>query len=254
MTDDMPIRLRRFTRDSDDQAFASHLRLKYIVFVAEQAWPLRVDKRAHRAFEDAADSVSCFVQAFAGERVAGTVRGTMLDQAFPHETLLSHHLERGGLALSRGQLATLNSVAVSSDLRGRQFPIEGFPQPLTIAKAMVCELVDWCRDQGAAAVIFTAIRGVSSVFFEHLGAYVLDPPLKLGSLACELVNMALVTVDPERFEEQLSPMRFRCPPRAPSEYEQACIAYGRSRHREVLAGKTIEQFSFPESPPPAEPG
>lgn len=248
MADIPPIQLRRFTRDSDSQAFASHLRLKFTVFVVEQAWPLAADRRACQAVEDQADPLSCFVQAFAGVEVAGTVRGTMLNQAFPHQTLLRHHLDRGGLTLSLGQLATLNSVAVRADLRGRRLPIDGFPEPLTIAKAMVCELVDWFREQGAVAVIFTAIRGVSSVFFEHLGAYVLDPPFAVPGIAYGLVNMALVTGDRGRFEEQHSPLRFRCPQSAASDCERDCIAYGRRRHREVLAGRTIEQLSFPPEP------
>lgn len=238
------IRLQRFTRDSDQTAFHSHLRLKYAVFVDEQSWPLAADTLARQAVEDAADPYSCFVQAFAVEEVVGTVRGTRLDQAFPHQGILKHHLERGGISLELGELATLNSVAVRADLRGEKFPISGFPQPLTIAKAMVCELVQWFREQGTVAVIFTAILGVSSVFFEHLGAYVIDPPFQLGDVAYRLVNMALLTVDPERFDEQRSPLAMLCPSASLDQRQLACIAYGRQRHREILDGRTIEQLSF----------
>lgn len=238
------IRLRRFTRDSDQLAFHSHLRLKYAVFVDEQSWPLAADTNARQAAEDAADPYSCFVQAIAGEDVVGTVRGTRLDQAFPHQGILKHHLERGGLSLELSELATLNSVAVRADLRGEKFPVAGFPQPLTIAKAMVCELVEWFREQRTVAVIFTAILGVSSVFFEHLGAYVIDPPFQLGDVAFRLVNMALLTVDPERFDEQRSPLAWLCPRTSLDQRQLACVAYGRQRHREILAGRTMEQLSF----------
>jgi len=245
MADIPPIQIRRFTPDSDPQAFVNHLRLQFTVFVLEQSWPLAADRRNRQAIENPIDPLSCFVQAYAGEEVAGTVRGTMLDRAFPHKTLLRHHLLSGRLPLALGQLATLNSVAVRADLRGRQLPIAGFPEPLTIAKAMVCELVDWCREQGAVAVIFTAICGVSSVFFEHLGAYVLDPPFNVPQVADSMVNMALVTGDRERFEEQRSPLRFRCPQREASDRERECLAYCRCRHQAALAGRTIEQLSFP---------
>lgn len=250
MAADSPIRLKCFTPDSDPIAYLGHLRLNYEVFVAEQRWPLESLPSSRLTVAVPSDRHAYFVQASANGEVVGTVRGSMLHESFPHQEILRHHLEPGGLPLERDELATLNAIAVRAGFRGQRLPIAGYPQPLTIAKAMVCELVDWSRELGAVAVIFTAILGVSSVFFEHLGAYVIDPKFQMhDGKATEVVNMAIMTVDPERFDERHSPLSIRCPRRPLNDLQRACIDYCRTRHRAILGGRTIEQLAFESDSP-----
>ena len=250
MAADVSIRLKCFTRDSDPIAFRDHLRMRYEVFVVEQTWPLLANIRAGRTREDPSDRRAYFVQASANDEVVGTVRGSKLNESFPHEEILRHHLQPDRLPLELDELATLNGIAVRTAFRSRRLPIVGFPQPLTIAKAMACELVEWSRELGAVAVVFTAILGASSVLFEHLGAYVIDPPFQINDgRAVDVVNMAILTVDPERFDERHSPLSLRCPRQPLDALHRTCVEYVRRKHREILGGRTIEQLSFERGSP-----
>lgn len=237
------IRLERFTRDTNPPAFRSYLRVKYEVFVEEQGWPLDADRQQKQTREDAVDPKSCFVLATddAGREV-GTVRGTMLSEAFPHREMLQHHLSRSGIELELSHLGTINALAVRPELRGRRLPIAGRDGPLTIGKAVMCEITDWCREQGALALIFTTMRGVPAIFFEHLGSYVVDPWFRIKAIEVELVNMVLLTTDPARFRERTSPLLATCPARPLTSQEQACRDYCLRRNSDILQGRTIEQY------------
>lgn len=238
------IRLKRFTMDDDRDAFRWYLRLKSEIFLHEQGWSLAVDPKTNLAASDEADGKSYFVLACDADGSAvGVVRGTLLNDAFPHRDFLEHHLQRGGIQLDMSQLATVNSLAVVRELRGVPREIAGRERPVTTGKALMCDLVDWLRAQGALAVIFTTIKGVPAVFFEHLGSYVMDPLFRVETFSLELVNMALLTTDPERYAQQRSPLSETCPRRDLTEAEQACRAYCAARHAEIMAGRSIEQLA-----------
>ncbi|MFO0904045.1 MAG: hypothetical protein U0939_13660 [Pirellulales bacterium] len=238
------IALQRFTRHGDPDAFQRFLQLKYEVFVDEQAWPLPGDPVQRIAAEDPQDAKSCFILASDEFGAAGVVRGTMLNQAFPRRELLEHHLDRGRIHIRFDELATINSIAVRHALRGKLCDISGQSTPTTIAKALMCELAVWCREQGALALVFTAIRGVSAVFFEHLGAYVLDPLARMHGVEHELLNMALLLQDPDRFRQQGSPLLRLCPQRPLTPDEVDCQRYCRERHAQILNGAAMDQFVF----------
>lgn len=237
------IELQRFSRADNSPAFRGYLHVKYEVFVEEQGWPLGADRDNQLVVEDEVDAKSCFVLATDEDgREVGTVRGTLLSEAFPHKAYLEHHLQRSGIDLEISRLATVNALAVVPRLRGRRMPIAGRDRPITVGKALMCEIVDWCREQGALAVIFTTMRGVPAIFFEHLGAYVMDPFFRVQSLDFDLINMALLVTDPDRFSEKQSPLLDSCPRRPLSDAERASKSYCQDRQAEILQGESIEQF------------
>ena len=235
--------LQRFTMNDDAVAFHGYRRLKRDVFIAEQGWALAVDPTTNLAAVDEADAKSCFVLAHdASGAAVGVVRGTLLSAAFPHRDFLEHHLQRGGISMALPQMATINALAVRRDLRGVPVAVAGCGRPMTAGKALMVHVVDWLREQGVLAVVLTTIKGVPGVFFEHLGCYVMDPLFRVAPADFDLINMALLTVDPERYQEQRSPLGDTCPRRELTGTEQACRAYCRARHAAILGGRTIEQL------------
>ena len=233
------IHLERFTPEHNPPAFRGYLRVKYEVFVEEQGWPLAADRQTQLTNEDDVDPQSCFILAEADGREVGTVRGTLLNTAFPHRDMLEHHLQRSGIEIALSQLATINSLAVLPALRGQRLAVSNRPRTAHRRQGRDVRDGRLVPGTGALALIFTTIRGVPAIFFEHLGGYVVDPFFRTQSIALELLNMVLMTTDPERYAETGSPLLATCPRRALTPHEQASRDYCRRRHAEITHGRSI---------------
>ncbi len=236
--------LRRFRAAEDRDAFFRYLRLKHDVFILEQGWPLSYDAATRAAEEDPFDGASHFVLATGADGATlGIVRGTFVDAGFPHCEWFEHHFREPAIPLSEVRTATVNALATAPQVRGQRLSIPGRKIPMTVGKALMCELIDWLREDGGVVALLTTARGPPAIFFEHLGFYVVDAPFCIAAVDFELLNMAMLLTDPTGFQEKASPLAETCPRRDLTVREARLKAYFEGRHREILEGATVEQYA-----------
>lgn len=195
----MRVALTRFS-GVGGQDYDDYLRVRYKVFVEEGKWPLDVDADRERCAEDPADHCSSFVLARLADPNAtpvGIVRSTVTSLAFPHRELFANHLSRLPMSRLRADsIATVNSLAVLGAFRRRSAIVAGYGQPLTAARALVLEMVDWLRSKGVLLVVASAVPIASARLFGSVGFVVLDPFQEYGP-GRPILNMGLVVKGPD---------------------------------------------------------
>jgi hypothetical protein len=186
-----------------------------------------------------------------GSEAIGVVRATRLTDAIPHPELIGRVLQDPRFCLDIGSCATANSLAVSLQHRGVRQEIAGKTRPMTVGKALICEIADWLRGEGCQAILLTTARAVSAVFFEHLGFYVIETHVKVEGMGTDFVTMGCVLDDYCRFDQKRSPMIENCPPRPLADPVKASRDFMAEQHHRLLGGASIEVFVFGAAEPDA---
>jgi len=189
----MPVVLMRFSGYGEH--YDEYLRVRYKVFVEEEGWLLDADPKLGRCTEDPADQCSRFVLARSdspGNAAIGIVRGTVTSRAFPHRELFADHLDRYPLnRLSPDTIATVNSLAVVPPFRRRPVTVTGYREPITTARALLIEMVNWLRSEGVLLIVASAVPIASARLFGAIGFAALDPFQKYEQ-GRTVLNMGLV--------------------------------------------------------------
>jgi N-acyl-L-homoserine lactone synthetase len=175
--------------------YDEYLRVRYKVFVEEEGWLLDADPKGGRCAEDPADQCSRFVlarSASPGNATIGIVRSTVTSRAFPHRELFADHLSRAPLSrLSPDTIATVNSLAVVPAFRRRPVTVAGHREPVTTARALLIDMVNWLRSEGVLLIVASAVPIASARLFGGIGFAALDPFQKYEQ-GRAVLNMGLV--------------------------------------------------------------
>jgi GNAT superfamily N-acetyltransferase len=240
-----------FFDDTSASEFRDYREVKHDVFVLEQGWQLPLEPDGQRVAPDSFDPHSMFVIARAEARAIGIARATMIRDAFPHAEFFAEHMAWPELHAVRSAVATVNSVAVLPQFRGKAVRVGNHARAMTVGKALMTELTRRLDAAGATVALLTTSPGIAAVFFDHLGYYLIDPPFQ--TLDRNLINMGLCVHDTRHFHEIDSPLASLEYAKGASEAERYCIAYFRERSATILQGKRMEEFCRNElaTAPPA---
>jgi GNAT superfamily N-acetyltransferase len=234
----------RFFDDTSVPEFREYRGIKHDVFVQEQGWQLPLEASAQIVAPDPSDPHSMFVIARTGGKAIGIARATMIRDAFPHAELFAGQMKRPELQAVQTAVATVNSVAVRPEFRGKAVRVDGHARTMTSAKALMVELTKRLHDAGAEVVLLTTSPGVAAVFFDHVGYYLIDPPFH--ALDRTLINMGLGVHDIDHFREIGSPLEDLAYAEGASDAECRCIVYFRERSAAILQGRRMEGFCAEE--------
>lgn len=166
-------------------AWGAFAALRWQIFVDELGWRLPSDCNDVMS----SDRRGSFVLGFTSScKLVGSLRWNAIRQGFPHAELFTAledyfpYLERYG--------ATLNALAVTPSFRGRRIVVDGFAEPITVAKAIVTEAGLAMLEEGCRWLVVTATVGLPAIFLYRLGLRPISTPYSLVYAPRRVVNMA----------------------------------------------------------------
>jgi hypothetical protein len=164
--------------------WGAYAALRRQVFVDELGWRLPdcVDVTS-------SDKRGSFVLGFTRScKLVGSLRWNAIRHGLPHAELFPEledyfpYLERYG--------ATLNALAVTPSFRGCRIAVDGFAEPITVAKAIVSETGLAMLKEGCRWLVVTATVGLPAIFFYTLGLRPISTPYSLVDAPRRVLNMA----------------------------------------------------------------
>jgi hypothetical protein len=234
--------LEGFSKRRDD-LYQVYRRLKYQVFVVEGGWDtLRDGSGEAVAREDPFDECARFWLARTSDGLPiGVIRGSRLQDGFPHRALLQHHLPHFQPGTAVETTCTLNALAVLPDYRGQPCAVPARGWHGTVAKLLLLAIVRSLEAEGQRAAIATCAGLRSTRLCIESGFAVLDRPTKTSLHPSLMTNIGMVFESPAHLEAQkacgIEPLADRSPCDT-----RGLQAYFAERHRMALDSKPIESY------------
>jgi N-acyl-L-homoserine lactone synthetase len=158
--------------------YDEYRRLRYRVFVVEQAWTGLSSGAVPATIPDPADAGARFWLARSTDRtLVGAVRIRPVGGIFPHERLFCHHLARREMAAMLPWMGTLNSLVVEREWRGRRC-LGSNGQEATVASLLLRAGLSESAGTAIRAIVATAQTLVSARALMRSGFRVIDPPVR----------------------------------------------------------------------------
>ena len=158
--------------------YDEYRRLRHRVFVVEQGWAGLSGPLEEATMPDPSDVRARFWLARSNcGALIGAVRIRPVCDVFPHEDLFRHHLARQEVTAVRPWMATLNSLMVEREWRGRNCTSSNGDTG-SIASMLLRTSLRATADGGSRALVATAQTMISARALMRAGFKVIDPPVR----------------------------------------------------------------------------
>lgn len=202
----MPDRITiQSSRCDNADVYHAYRQLKHTVFVIEQGWHDLADPQGRAvAIEDPFDGRGRYQLATneAGEPV-GVVRGVLLREGFPHQSLFAHHLKVDAFSRALPMLASINALAVLPAYRRQKYTFRGTNWKGSLGNLLLLSLLDTLASEGAMGAIATAGGEASLRFFSRFGFQMLDRALITPLHCVPFTNIGLIFNSPTHLRTQI---------------------------------------------------
>lgn len=174
-------------------------KLKCDVFVREFGWNIPIDENG-RTKEDQFDIDGYYVSAHA-ESMIGVVRGITFQSSIPYYQMINHHFGPGKISLCPSMMATVTSLAVIADYRGKKIILGNNGCYTTVAEAIILQLMMWLGSLGVEVVFVNVSLNRAFYLFRKLGFQALDPPFSDQNHPYKITNMGLILRNSSRIDQ-----------------------------------------------------
>lgn len=219
----MIINIIQFTAEDKELLEEFHC-LRDRVFVSEMGWGKNIVDR-NGLLKDQYAYCSAYFSAI-NKTMIGGLRIIPYDCGSPYKSMISHHFTDDKSFWSAARVATLTSMAVLKEYRGKPKILEASGNYITVASALINKMKEFSKREGYQVINANISLTRAVYFFYKAGFRVIDPVFTHIDHPYPILNMAMC-VRSSDFNNDI---------------ERKQEHYIKSRHHDIIGDATFFEY------------